>query len=132
MSFDSAPEIAFYIWLFDVKDILGLDFEYSPDVSFGYSYAGRRHFYMPDFRVFDQYFELKGDQFFKDGKMVLPFRNKDWTDADVEYMNGLYEAKYRCMLENGVNILRGDDYGFFLKYVSDQYGNGYLKQFKNK
>ena len=51
--------------------------------------------------------------------MVLPFRDKDWTDADVEYMNGLYNAKYRCMLENGVFILRASDYGFFLKYVSE-------------
>lgn len=60
ISFDSCPEMAFYIWLSDVKDILNLDFEYSPDISFEYSYAGKRHVYMPDFRIFNQYFELKG------------------------------------------------------------------------
>ena len=53
--------MAFYIWLSDVKDILDLDFEYSPDISFEYSYAGKRHVYMPDFRIFNQYVELKGD-----------------------------------------------------------------------
>lgn len=60
ISFDSCPEMAFYIWLSDVKDILDLDFEYSPDISFEYSYAGKRHVYIPDFRIFNQYFELKG------------------------------------------------------------------------
>ena len=80
MSFDSAPEVAFYIWLEDVKGILGIDFEHSPHVSFEYVHNGKKHIYMPDFRVGDQFFELKGDHFFRDGKIVNPYRDKSWTD----------------------------------------------------
>lgn len=39
--FDSKPELAFYIWLKDN----GIEFEFHPNISFIYEYAGKRHVY---------------------------------------------------------------------------------------
>lgn len=67
-------------------------------------------------------FELKGDHFFVDGKMVNPW---DRSQDDV------YEAKYLCMLANGVVVVKSADYEPFVVYVEQTYGRGYLKSFKN-
>lgn len=119
MYFDSAPEIAYFIWLVDNN----INFEYRPQETFSYKCNNKKHFYMPDFKVEDQFVELKGDQFFDEsGKMINPFD---------ESQNDRYEAKHQCMLANNVKILRTNDYMHFMKYVEDKYGKDYLKQFKN-
>ena len=131
IAFDSMPEIAFYIWLNDVKDILNIDFAYSPNISFKYVHDGKTHLYFPDFKVEDQLFELKGDQFFtEDGKMTCPYRDATWSDAEYAETCALYEAKHQCMLRNNVHILRSGTYKFFIDYVHQAYGQSYLKQFK--
>ena len=112
ISFDSAPEIAFFIWLKDNN----IEFEYQPNVSFEYEFAGKVHKYFPDFKVGDVFFEIKGDHFFKDDKMICPYRE--------------YEAKHQCMLVNDVVILRNAEYAMFVQYVKDTYGSSYLMQFK--
>lgn len=119
IAFDSAPELAFYIWLRDA----GVEFEYQPNTSFSYEFAGKTSKYEPDFRVGDMFFELKGDHFFsEDGKMINPYdRSQD----------ALYEAKHQCMLANNVTILRSGEYTMFLDYVAKKYGESYLKSFKN-
>ena len=120
INFDSAPEIAYFIWLADNN----IDFEYKPKQVFFYTYNGKEHFYMPDFKVEDQFVEIKGDQFFaEDGKMKSPYNEKN---------NAHNEAKHQCMLANNVKILRTNDYMQFMKYVEDKYGKDYLKQFKNR
>jgi len=55
--FDSAPELAFYIWLKDNH----IGFEYQPHTSFTYEHNGKQHEYFPDFKVNEQYIEIKGD-----------------------------------------------------------------------
>lgn len=132
MYFDSKPEIAFYIWLSDVKNILDIDFEYQPNIVFQYCFDNKVHFYQPDFKVGDQFFELKGDHFFKDGKMILPFRQKNWSDKTYENMCRLYEAKHQCMVENNIIILSSNSYKFFLNYVNENYGKTFLTQFRKK
>ena len=132
MTFDSKPEIAFYIWLNDVKDILNIDFEYSPNKKYEYVYNNKNYFYIPDFRIGEQYFEIKGDHFFKDGKMINPFRYKYWSDEFYQEVCDRYEAKHQCMISNDIIILKNSEYNFFLDYVSDNYGVKYLDMFKNK
>ena len=118
IAFDSAPEIAFYIYLTENN----IPFEYQPDVKFEYSFENKLHFYMPDFKVDGQFVELKGDQFFdKNSCMVNPFDHSQ----DL-----LYEAKHQCMIKNNVKILRPIDYQKYLDYINDKYGKTYLKQFK--
>jgi hypothetical protein len=116
--FDSSPEIALYIYLKDNN----IDFEYQPDIRFEYSVNDKTHYYFPDFRIEDKYYEIKGDQFFDDcGRMINPYdRSQD----------ALYESKHQCMKDNNVIILRNNDYQRYLDYVSEKYGNDYLKTFK--
>ena len=53
--FDSAPELAYYIWLTDNN----ISFEYQPNITFEYEYDNKKHIYMPDFLVENQLVELK-------------------------------------------------------------------------
>ena len=78
---------------------------------------------MPDFKVDGQFIELKGDQFFKDGKMQNPYDHSQ----DL-----LYEAKHQCMIKNNVKILRPVDYQKYVDYITAKYGKTYLKQFKTQ
>lgn len=66
-------------------------------------------------------FEVKGDHFFVDGKMVNPW---DRSQDDV------YEAKWLCMLANSVVVMRSAEYEAYLAYVRQTYGPGYLRSFK--
>ena len=126
--FDSAPEIAYYIWLSDNH----INFEYQPPIKFEYQFNNINHFYMPDFRVGNELHEIKGDQFFDEtGKMINPFRMKDWTDEEYFMECAKYEAKHQCMLINNVKILRSAEYSKFLDYVSNKYGKDYLSQFRS-
>jgi len=105
ISFDSAPEIAFYIWLSDNN----IHFEYQPNITFEYEFEGKKHFYMPDFLVEDQLIELKGSQFLKeDGTWKNPFDNSQ---------DDFYEAKHQCLIENNVKILYPNDYKKYLDYI---------------
>lgn len=120
INFDSAIEIAIYIWCKDNS----IDFEYQPRVAFNYEFDGNKHTYEPDFLIEGKLIEVKGDHFFKeDGTMQNPF---DHTQ------DGLYEAKHQCMLHNNVTIWKHVDYAKYIEYVNEKYGKGYLKQFKNK
>lgn len=62
--FDSAPELAFYIWLRDHS----IQFEYQPkDHLIKYEVDGVIHTYYPDFFLIKENLivEIKGDWFFK-------------------------------------------------------------------
>lgn len=62
-------------------------------------------------------FEIKGDQFFVDGKMVNPYdRSQD----------EIYEAKRKCMLEHSVVVLQSGHYAMFELYVARRYGEAYI------
>lgn len=121
-NFDSAPEIAFYIWLRDSK----IAFEYSPNIFFEYEHDGKIWKYYPDFKVGDILYELKGNQFFENKdpaqKMINPYDKSQ---------NDRYEAKHQCMLKNNIVILTTKDYIKYIDYVEFKYGNDYLKRFRN-
>ena len=116
IEFDSAPELAYYIWLTDNN----IDFEYQPNISFEYEYDGKIHNYYPDFKVNEEYIELKGSHFFKNDKMINPYdRTQD----------GLYEAKHQCMLKNNIKIIT--DYNQYEDYVNKKYTKDFLDLFRN-
>lgn len=127
--FDSAPEIALYMWLKDY----GLEFEYQPKHPLQYKFEGHVYNYFVDFYVkdIDQLIEIKGDQFFNEnGVLFCPFRKKSWTDEQYAKINRRYAMKHQCMIQNNVAIMKFKDYSFFLDYVSKTYGKDYLKQFR--
>lgn len=116
IEFDSAPELAYYIWLTDNN----IDFEYQPNISFEYEYDGKTHNYYPDFKVNEEYIELKGLHFFKNDKMINPYdRTQD----------GLYEAKHQCMIKNNINVIT--DYNQYEDYVNKKYTKDFLDLFRN-
>ena len=121
INFDSKPEIAYYIWLKDHN----IDFEYQPNVKFEYLYENKLCYYIPDFKVENEYIEIKGLQFFRNydinETMINPF---DRTQDDK------YEAKHQCMIKNKVKILT--DTKIYEDYINNKYGKNYIKQFKRK
>ena len=120
--FASSPEIAFYIWLKDN----GIQFEYQPIPGFVYEIEGKKHHYFPDFKVGELYFEIKGDQFFdKNGNFLDPY---DKSESCILKS----KAKWKCMIDHNVIIMRKNEYIMFMLYVKQTYGCNYLKQFKYK
>lgn len=127
LHFDSGAEVSFYTWL---KDSI-IDFEVHPQNSFEYEFNGKLHRYFPDFKVGDIFFEIKGDHFFSsDGKMICPFRPKDWSDERYQEECAKYEAKHQCMLANNVVILTSSMYCIFELYVKSKYGDHWIEQFR--
>lgn len=117
--FRSKPELCFYIYHKDNN----IPIIYEPTPYIEYEYEGKEHFYKPDFLIENKLYEIKGDQFFKENKMVCPFDHS---------LDGLYEAKHQCMIRNNVTILKYKDYIFYVNYINEKYGNDYLNQFKIK
>lgn len=119
MYFDSAPELALFIYCND-KNIKVI---YQPEVFFQYSYEGKTFHYQPDFLINNQLVELKGNQFLnEDGTWKNPYNQND---------NGKTEAKHQCILKNKIKILYTNEYQKYLDYVKETYGKSYLKSFKN-
>lgn len=102
LNFDSLWELKYYKYLVEHN----INFTYKPKVKLMYEYEGITKYYKPDFEVEGKYVEIKGDQFFKNGKMICPFHKKDDTPEDIERRNGLFEAKHQCMIKNNVLILK--------------------------
>lgn len=113
-TFDSMPELAYYIYQIDH----GSDVVCEP-VAIPYEHEGVTHMYIPDFSVDGQLTEIKGDHFFEDGRMINPF-GRDMDD--------LFEAKHQCMLNNGVNIIT--DFQEYMQYVRKTYGHDFLRRCK--
>ena len=120
--FDSAPEVAFYIWLRDG----GIKFVYQPyekRITY-YDQNGKQHIYQPDFYIIDtdQLIEIKGDQFFNnDGTMKNPYNS---------LYNESMELKHQCMIANNVKIMRNIDYQQYIKYVNYKYRKNFIKNLK--
>ena len=93
LTFDSSWEVEVYKFCEEHN----IPCEYQPNIQFIYECEGKEHRYQPDFLINGKVYEVKGEQFFEDGKMICPYdRDKD----------KVYESKHQCMLNNGVIILR--------------------------
>lgn len=105
INFDSLAEIDLYKYCIENN----IDFEYHPNVTFEYEYKGKIHYYEPDFLIEDNYIELKGLHFFENknpnGKMINPFGRKEASLDEIEYNDGLAEAKHQCMIKNDIIII---------------------------
>ena len=118
--FDSSWELNYYIWLIDNN----INFIYHPDISFEYEYNNKKHYYYPDFLINNELLEIKGDQFFdKDGNYINPYNKSENENIRIK-------AKYQCMLENNIKIVRHDAIKEIIKENNIKYGKNYIKQFK--
>ena len=112
--FDSSWELIFYIW----HKIQGHNIK-KCEQSFKYIYENKEYSYFPDFKIDNQLYEIKGDQFWKgDGTMCNPYdHNKD----------GLFEAKHQCGLLNGVVFISKSDIIPMKDFVVQQLGKDFIK-----
>lgn len=120
INFDSAPELAIYIFLQDNQS----KFEYQPKISFVYEFNNKQHILFPDFKINEILYEIKGDQFISsDGSWQNPYDHSQ---------DGLYEAKHQCLITNNIQILYEEDYKKYMDYCKDKFNDKkwYLK-FRN-
>lgn len=85
-------------------------------ISIKYNVNNKIHYYYPDFRINGHLVEVKGDHFLRinatTGKEELwcPFRyyskNIKLTPNQIEFNRLRNSAKYRCMVENNVKIIK--------------------------
>ena len=115
-TFDSSWELIFYIYFkehgFNIV---------RHKASIPYTYENKTHQYFPDFEIDGQLFEIKGDQFFKDGRMVNPFDHSQ---------DGLFEAKHQCMISHGVKILSSIDMIPYINWIEKNFSPSYIQSFK--
>ena len=117
-SFDSKPEICFYLYCKDFN----LNIKRCSK-AFEYKYNSKIYSYFPDFEIDGKFYEIKGDQFLtEDGKWQNPFNHT---------LDELFEEKRQCALKNNVTILYEKDYQKYIDYIKEKYGRNYLNQFKN-
>ena len=101
--FDSIPEFCVYIycihhWIPISRNYTGLDYS---DI------RGKSHKVYPDFLINGELVEIKGAHFFNEnGELYLPYRYESWSDEEYEYQSSIYTSKGRCMIDNGVKILK--------------------------
>ena len=114
VDFHSFDEMAFYIYNVEClnNNIIRNNF----DFYLKFYYNDEEFSYYPDFKINEQYVEIKGLQFFENknptGKMINPY---DRTEDDK------YEAKHQCMVNNNVIIIT--DTNKYKQYVINKYGN---------
>ena len=114
MKFDSKAELNYYKHC----KANGQDVRRA-DVRLTYMHDDKVCYYYPDFMVDGQLVEIKGDHFFRlneetgDEEMFMPFSSwgADKPMAESEHI-GLcdkYNAKYNCMLDNDVIIIKSSE-----------------------
>lgn len=80
------------------------------------------HKYIPDFKVGNEYWEIKGNQFLKeDGTWRNPYAKDD---------DGLTEAKHQLCLREGIRILLKDEIKTFKEYFMKNYGKKFLESLR--
>lgn len=115
--YDSSWEVALMIYAEDHKQQIE-----KCSICFKYIFEGKTYSYFPDFVYEGQLVEIKGDQFFENGKMVNPFNSSQ---------NEKYEAKHKCALEHNVKFMTYEDMKPILNYIEQKYGKTYLQSFRN-
>lgn len=116
LNFDSSWELA--VWIYAKDHNLGIERE---PVMLEYEVNGKVKKYFPDFRLNGALIEVKGDHFFKNGKMICPFN---------ESLNDVYEAKHQCGLKNKVKFWSSEEMKPILEYIENRYTKDYLELFK--
>lgn len=116
ITFDSSWELAFYVYHY--KN--GNDIKREP-CTIDYTFNGKTHKYYPDFEVNGQLYEIKGDQFIKNGKMYNIYKNE---------VNELAEAKRRCAIEHNVKFIFKKEIKPYLDWIKANLGSTFLTEHK--
>lgn len=115
--FDSSWELAFYVYHVRMSHHIVREPKH-----FKYVFDNKERLYFPDFEVEGNYYEIKGDQFFKeDGSMCNPFDHS---------LDMLFEAKHLCGINNNVIFLRGSDMRLYIDFMKAEFGRNWKSKFK--
>ena len=121
LKFDSSWELIYYIYQRDHGIILEREPEDIPYLDEN----DKIHKYYPDFKIIteNQLVEIKGDHFFDEqGNLKSVWDNE----------NTLLSYKQKCMEENNVIVLKGEDIRKMKNYVNKTYGRKFVKSCKIK
>lgn len=110
INFDSSWELAFYIYHKDKGHTIIRE----PCV-ISYKENGKLKKYIPDFKVGNKLYEIKGDH-------LLTF----YKNGNIKSLKGSHE-KYLCMKHNKVHIIYSKTINEYINYVENKYGKDYLK-----
>lgn len=114
--FDSSWELAFWIY----NKYNNIDIKRN-NIGLEYFFENKKHLYYPDFIINETFYEIKGDMFFENDKMINPF---DRTQDDF------FEAKHQCGINNNVIFIRLEDMLPILNFIDNTFGENYLVKFK--
>ena len=110
--FDSSWELYFYIYNKDLgKNIIRNSKDY-----FSYEKNGKIRRYFPDFKIDNEYYEIKGPQFFNENNEPTDYFGNDWSE------------KYNCIISNKVHIIT--EISKFQKYVESKYSLDFISKYK--
>ena len=109
--------LAFYIWLIDNN----IDFIYQPKCLWYLSDDGKKHRYLPDFLINNEYIEIKGNHLIDNNNNLINPRTQK-----------ILIEKTKCLKDNNVKIINENDIKKYLEYINDHYGIKYLDSFKVK
>lgn len=115
--FDSSWELALWIYAKDHNELIIRE-----PLQLSFIFNGKEHFYTPDFEYNNSLVEIKGSQFLDPTYGFKNPYNKN--------VNGLYQAKYNCIVQNNVKVWSYADIKPYLLYIKNTYGKNYLKQFR--
>ena len=121
--FNSSWELAFWIYHKDKNHPIKRE-----PKAFDYCVGKSIHQYWPDFKVYNKYYEIKGDRFLvfdKNGKIIdfQTFERKRTKMAS---------AKYKCLRDHHVRLITWKQIKKYLKYIKNTYGEDYLDKYKIK
>lgn len=117
VSFDSKPELAFWIYCKDNNVQIRRNVD-----ALDYVFNNKHHKYFPDFVVNSEFVEIKGDQFIRD--------DESWCNPFDKEQNALYEAKSLCAKSNNVKIIKASECQQYIDYVDSKYTKDYLNLFR--
>jgi len=116
-TFDSYWELCFYVYYTDNNAKIIREPE-----PIKYLFNDEEHLYYPDFKIDDNLYEIKGDQFFKkDGTMQNPYDHSQ---------DALFEAKHQCAIQNNVIFIKQNEIKPYIKYVESKYGKNFKEEHK--
>ena len=99
-----------------------LPIERNTEYSFDYIYENKIHKYFPDFKINDEFIEIKGEQFLKE--------DGSWQNPYDHNLDLLFEAKHQCALKNKVKIIYSKECQKYIDYINNKYSKNFLETFK--
>ena len=107
-----------------------------------FTYNGKDHCVVPDFRINGKLVEIKGTHLMKTDKNgnIIPncpyskesSKGKEYTQEELNEMYEFNSAKFNCEMSNGVEFWGKQSCKQYVEWVELKFGKGYLESFRVK